>query len=493
MKNYFKNNKINFQGGPARHWLSRQAMAGGQAIMISLIFFIIISLALISGGTLPTGDQIKNSSDFLKSRQSFSAADATNDNVFYMLNKGHSVSGGATLPFSSGNLTASIGITDLTNKKQIITTGNSNSAIRLSKIVLSQNFGTNFNYGIQAGSGGVIMNNANIIGDLYSIGNISGNTSSTITGTTTVAYTDATHVGKIIGSSNSQYNPLKIIGNAWAHEINYTKVSSGVGFCKTSNYLLDSSNNVIGCDSRKNSDPSALSLPVSSTNITNWKNAVTNQTDTVLDDDTYNGDWNIGTLDTNPSVKKVLGNLSCSDSKYANFGNLYVTGNLSISGSCVISTDALHVGGNLLVGNSGVLDLSGMSYVVGNINVSGSGKIKLDGALGASTGYVISDGTVTVGNSASLNGSGTTGSYIMLISTSVSASAISVSGTGSAALLVAPNGQVNFQGGTINGIVAKTVNITGGTLTYQSYLGNMVFGGPASGPWNVLNWNEVSN
>ena len=87
------------------------------------------------------------------------------------------------------------------------------------------------------------MNNATINGDLYSIGDVSGNTSSIITGTTTVAYQSSTTVGKIVGSSGSQWNPLKITGNAWAHEIDYTKVS-GTGFCQTENYLLDSSGSV---------------------------------------------------------------------------------------------------------------------------------------------------------------------------------------------------------------------------------------------------------
>ena len=163
----------------------------------------------------------------------------------------------------------------------------------------------------------------------------------------------------------------------------------------------------------------------------------------------------------------------------ANFGNLYVTGNVNISSTCIFNVDALHVGGTLSVSGSGVLNLSGMSYVAGDISISGSGKIQLDSSLGASTGYLISDGTMGISGSGALSGSGTTGSYIMMITTSTSSSALSVSGGGSAALLVAPNGTVNFSSGSLNGIVAKTVNISGGTLTYESYLNNMVFGGTA--------------
>ena len=205
----------------------------------------------------------------------------------------------------------------------------------------------------------------------------------------------------------------------------------------------------------------------------------------------------IGSSGTTTSIKKVSGNLtlSCSTNP-ANFENLYVTGNVDLSGSCIFNVDALHVGGTLTISGSGVLNLDGMSYVGGNIALSGSGKIKLDSSLGANTGYLISDGNMNISGSGALSGSGTTGSYIMMITTSTSMGtpgAITVSGGGSAALLVAPYGQVNFQSGAINGIVAKMTNITGGTLTYQSYLNSMVFGGTAYGAWNVLNWNEVSN
>ncbi len=466
----------------------------GQVVMVTLIFFIIISLTLISGGTLPTGSQVKNSSDFLKSKQSYIAADVANDNAFYMINKGHEVSVGATLPFSSGDLSDSIAITDSANKKQIITTGNSTSNTRLSEIVLSQNFGLNLKYAIQAGTGGLTMTRGAVNGDVYSNGNISGGENLTISGSTTVAYRDSTNVGKIIGTSSDFNKPLNITGNAWAHEIDFTKVL-GTGFCQVKNYLLDSSGNSISCDTSKSSDPTSLNFPITDTNISDWKTAVSNQTDIVSDVDTYTGDIDVGHTGTSTSIKKISGNLTlaCDSGNPANFGNLYVTGNINVSNGCLFNVDALHVGGNLSITGDGILNLGEVSFVGGSVALSGSGKIQLDSSLGTNSGYIISGGIMDLSGSGSLNGSDVSGSFLTLITTSSSVSTVNVSSGGSGVVILAPNGEVNLSNGSLGGIVAKTVNIGGGDLTYDSNMANIVFGGVPFGKWHILDWSEVLN
>ena len=428
----------------------------GQAVIVSVIFFVIISLALISGGTLPTGNQIKNSNDFYKSKQSYAAADSVNDNAFYMVGKGYSVSSGLTLPFSTAGVTATATVTDLTNKKQI-------------------------------GTGGFTMNNSIVNGDVYSNGDISDG-GSTISGNTTVAYTSTSSVGKIVGESSD----LVVTGDSWAHEIDKVRVS-GTGYCQVGNPLHDSSGSIINCDHSR-SDPLPLAFPITATNITNWKAAVTNQTDTVSSAYTYNGDLKIQSEGTTSSIGKVLGNLAldCSSTSPATFGNLYVTGNVEVNGQCDFYVDALHVGGSLSLGSGNAVNVSGMSWIVGDIKITGSGSLQLNSSLGANSGYIISDGNFSIGGSGSLAGSGTLGSYIMLITTSSSSNAMTIGGGGSAALLAAPYGKVTFSNGTINGIVAKTINMSGGILDYHPSLANINFGG-AAGAWNILNWREVSN
>ena len=460
----------------------------GQAVIVSVIFFVIISLALISGGTLPTGNQIKNSNDFYKSKQSYAAADSVNDNAFYMVGKGYSVSSGLTLPFSTAGVTATATVTDLTNKKQIITTGYSSSAVRVSQVIISQGFGTNFAYAAQIGTGGFTMNNSIVNGDVYSNGDISDG-GSTISGNTTVAYTSTSSVGKIVGESSD----LVVTGDSWAHEIDKVRVS-GTGYCQVGNPLHDSSGSIINCDHSR-SDPLPLAFPITATNITNWKAAVTNQTDTVSSAYTYNGDLKIQSEGTTSSIGKVLGNLAldCSSTSPATFGNLYVTGNVEVNGQCDFYVDALHVGGSLSLGSGNAVNVSGMSWIVGDIKITGSGSLQLNSSLGANSGYIISDGNFSIGGSGSLAGSGTLGSYIMLITTSSSSNAMTIGGGGSAALLAAPYGKVTFSNGTINGIVAKTINMSGGILDYHPSLANINFGGAAAGAWNILNWREVSN
>ncbi len=460
----------------------------GQAVIVSVIFFVIISLALISGGTLPTGNQIKNSNDFYKSKQSYFAADSVSDNAFYMVGKGYSISTGLTLPFSNLGVTATATITNLTNQMQIITTGLSSSAVRVSKMVISQNFGTNFGYAAQIGTGGLDMSNSQVNGDVYSNGNISDG-GSTILGNTTVSYTSTSSVGKIAGGSTA----IVITGDVWAHEIDNAKVS-GVGYCQVGNPLLNVSGNAISCNTSR-SDPTSLVFPITATNITNWKAAVSNQTDAVTSVDTYTGNLTIHSEGTTSPVRKIIGDLtlSCSKDSPATFGNLYVTGNLDMNGQCDFYVGALHVGGYLSLGSGNSMNVSGMSWIVGNIIITGGGKLVLNSSLGSNSGYIISDGILNIGGSGALAGSGVSNSYIMLITTSSSTNAMTVGGGGSAALLAAPYGTVTFNNGTINGIVAKAITMNGGILDYHPSLANINFGGPAAGAWNILNWREVSN
>ncbi|MEI6478663.1 MAG: hypothetical protein WCO18_00065 [bacterium] len=466
----------------------------GQAVMITLVIFIIISVTLISGGTLPTGTQVKNSNTFFRNIQSYAAADSVNNDIFYVLNNGGSVFSGITLPFSISGVSASATIVDLVDKKEITADGNSFSKIKTSKMILSENFGVNLNYAVQADTGGLTLSNTTVNGDVYSNGNILSDNRSIIQGSTTVARLDDSNVGKILSSSNDQSSPLKISGSAWAHDIEYSKVS-GNSFCQTSNYLFDSTESIVNCDTSRDYDPSIRSLPISETNMTDWKNAVTNQTDTVSSEDIYNSSLTIGGEGTTTSIKEVGGDLilSCDNSHSSNFGNLYVTGNVHINNGCIVNADAVHIGGTLSISENGILNLAGMSYVNGNVNVSGSGEIQLDRSLGTNSGYIISDGVVAVSSGGVLNDPNTSGNFLVVITTSSSNEAIRFSGGNSLSVLVSPNGKAILSNGSVDGIIANTVDLTGGSINYQNGLSSIVFGGIPSGKWHILSWDEVSN
>lgn len=159
----------------------------GQVVILTVIFFILISGVVISAVSIPTSNQIKASRDYYRGKQSYSAADSANDDALYRLNTGHSLPANIVLSFSEG-ISGSAEITDIGGTKQVITTGSAGTSRRLSKSVFSEGEGASFNYGLQVGNGGVSMtNDATITGNVYSNGNITGSNDATITGSAVAA------------------------------------------------------------------------------------------------------------------------------------------------------------------------------------------------------------------------------------------------------------------------------------------------------------------
>ena len=666
MKNFFK--KIAER---------KENLRKGQVVLVTLMFFMIMSLALIAGGTLPTANQIKTSRDLIKSRQSFAAADSVSDDAYYALNKGYTLSSTVSLPFTTSGVSGTAAVTTTSGGETIKSSGVSNGSTRISTLSVSEGAGASFNYGLQVGTGGVTLGSATINGSLYSNGSVYGTQSSTITGSVTVAnlsnpianqsnssstpdynlilgnassnqtiaqsfqvtstssitevslyiekagspsnatvYITADSSGKpsstslgsgtlsaslvssgysyvtvpispaptpslnttywivisvpstyyanyytlaatnntyangtskvesgaygasgtwsgetpstadlyfnvylggtfgvIAASTGSQYNPITIGGNAWAHEIDYAKVT-GTGYCQTSNYLMNSSGTTQTCNGTKGSDPVAAQFPISSGNITDWENAITSATN-VSGGWTYNGNLTInyaGTTTT--SLTEVNGNLAVDCSSPATFGSLYVTGSVDVESGCAFNATTLKVGGNFTVGSGtatvgttdvtsgyltvtggSTLDMKGMAFVNGNETLSGGGKIQLDSSFGTGDGYLISNGNLSISGGGYMTGSGTSGSYIVDITTSSSTSAVNINGGAGAVVVDAPNGTATFTGGaSANSVAANAIDVDGGSsITYQTGLASIDFTNGPSGSWNVSSYQETSN
>lgn len=162
----------------------------GAAILIVVLFFVILSVTLITGVSGPVGYQIRNTSDFLQSKQSYSVADAQAENALYRLNHGKS---DAPTIMSLLGATATITLTDIGGDKEMSIQGAIGDFQRFVKARFKQDAGVAFNYGLQTGIGGVQMGgSSHIIGNVYANGDISGNggsgwASTVITGSATAA------------------------------------------------------------------------------------------------------------------------------------------------------------------------------------------------------------------------------------------------------------------------------------------------------------------
>lgn len=232
-------------------------------------------------------------------------------------------------------------------------------------------------------------------------------------------------------------------GDAWAHTISGGSVA-GTKYCQVGT----------GCNTSR-ADPSPIGFPISDSNIETWKD------------------------------EALTGGI--------------ISGNYSVSGSQ--SLGPKKITGNLTVTNGAILTVTGTLWVVGNITVSNNGLIKLVSTYVSDDGVIVSDGRILISNNGVFAGSGTSGSYIMALTTSDcptssscgGANAIDVSNNAGAVILNAQHGTININNN------ANLIEATGeelslsnnATVTYQSGLADMTFTSGPSGSWNIESWHET--
>lgn len=246
--------------------------------------------------------------------------------------------------------------------------------------------------------------------------------------------------GISVGSSGS--------GEAWAHDVVNSTVTGNL-------YCQGGSGNNKACDTSR-PDPVQQPWPISDGNIEDWKTAAT-------------------------------------------AGGATTT--ISLGGADVRTIGPIKINGNLSVGSGATLNINGTVYVTGNVTVSGGGIIKINPALGATSAVIVTDGKVVASGGGQFQGSGTSGSYILLVSNSTCPTgagcsgdnAIEVSGGTGAVVLNAQKGTIEFSGGAQAKQATGYKIIMGGgtTVNYESGLANQNFTSGPSGSWNISSWKEV--
>jgi hypothetical protein len=228
--------------------------------------------------------------------------------------------------------------------------------------------------------------------------------------------------------------------NAYAHTVTGATVF-GTIYCQTSTYTNKSCNTT-------QADPTPQALPLSDSNIQDWKDDATTG-------GTITGDYHVGYAG-------------------ATLGPKIITGDLTVDGG-------------------GILIVSGTLWVKGNISVSGGGRVQLASSYGANDGAIVTDGYVSLTGGSTFAGSGTTGSYPFVITTSACPAdygcsgndAIYLSGGSGTVALVAQNGTIHISGGAAlkAATAAQIVMDSGATLYYDSGLISANFASGPGGSW----------
>jgi hypothetical protein len=303
-------------------------------------------------------------------------------------------------------------------------------------MVIDSGTSSNKYYTIGGTTGNAYTNGASKIGQL-------GGTWNTTNANTSDYYFNI-YLGGINGSiiGDGQYNPLHIgtvSGTAQAHTVNNVN-STGNIYCKSGTFNNKSCIN--------QADPTYVSFPVSDANVEQWK------TDASVGN-TYNGNYTVN---------------SSGDS----IGPKIINGNLTVT-------------------SGGTLTITGTIWVKGNLILNGGSFTKASSSYGSNDAVVIVDGTISISGGAKALGSGTTGGYLMLFTSSNSISAMSISGDAGALIAYAPYGTITITGGSaVKAATGYKLNLTGNSsITYESGLTNNNFSSGPSGTWNIDSWKEV--
>ncbi len=398
--------------------------------MIVFLLAIFVTIAL-SMSTLVFYRQ-KVATNLVKSTQSYYAAESGIEDSLLRLKNNPQIPP-VSYNLSVNNATAAVTIPAIVaGSRAIASNGNTSGIIRKVETVYSIDAqGVSFNYGAQVGAGGLIMNNGSIIkGNVFSNGNISGN--GTIDNNVIVAGNG--HNIKDVRVKEDALSYSCLANSTIEGDLTY--VMGGTRTCK-----------VNGSISTRSSEIPTQPLPISQSQIQEWKNEA--------------------------AVEVISGNITILNGQTKSYGPVKITGSLTIS-------------------NNATLNMTGTIWVVGDISASNNGKIKLDGSYGSLGGIIITDKNFTISNNGILQGSGQSGSNLLVLSTSSADPAISINNNAAGAIFYASNGGISVSNNTqVKELTGYKITMQNNSvIQYETGLASLFFSSGPSGGWQITSWQE---
>lgn len=444
------------RGGMGRgirsHWYIRThsyigmtGRSGGQALFIAAIFFLIISTTVVLGVVTPVLNDTVSARAVLRGTQALYAAEGVSQDVAYRLQNNMTVDTAETISFGGYRATATT--TSVFDGKEIVAEGVRDGFTRRNHVHLSEGTGVSFPYGTEVGNGGLILeNNSSVAGSVYSNGPVIGSESNLIKGDVLSAGPQ----GKIDG--------VHATSSAYAHTIQNSTID------KDAHYQVLSNTTVLGTLHPGSPDQSATTLPISDSQVAQWES-----------------DAEAGGVISSPCPYEIESDITIGPKKIAC--------DLEVSGSPTVT-------------------LKGALWVTGNILIKNTATIHVDSSLGAKSVPVIADtpsnqttsSKITLENSVVFQGSGSSTSFVLMLSQNKSAEqgggekAIEVKNSVSGALLVyAGHGEIQLQ----NNIKVKEVSAyrirlkNSAEVRYETGLANLIFTAGPGGGYVFDRWREV--
>ena len=426
--------------------MSKYNQKGFVAFFIAILVLVIVFGIVLSISFLTLSQQ-KISSNIIKSSQAHYVAEAGIEDALVRLTKGMNFSSSYNLIIGQG--TATIEISDLIGGSLTITSfGNVSDRIRKIRVIrIMSTKGVSFFYGAQAGDGGIDMEADSVIhGNVFSNGTIQA-----VTGTAKIDNS------AIVAKSGNRLVKIEVgtLGNippdqARAHTCINSVINGDLY------YVAGGSSNCVvngGSERVLPNNIDSVDMPFSDEQISNWE------------DEAVDGGIEFGDHTVLINTTESLG--------------------------------AKKIEGNLIIENNATLIITGTLWVTGDITTDNRATIRLDDDYGSTSGILISYGKILVENDVVLEGSGTPGSYIMLLSTSNStdldAPAIFIKNNAQGAIFYTSDGMIRLR---------NNINIREATgwklyldnnaeITYESGLADLLFSNGPGGSWQIADWREI--
>lgn len=560
----------------------------GQLLILTLVFFAVmfaLSVALVDTAVTYTRFERQR----IAEAQALQLAEAGIEKAVYELNQSGSYTGESDTALIPGTFTVSVSAVDASTKV-VTATGYvpDDSSPRGQKTVkarVSTNPQTvSFSFGVQVGEGGLVMdNNAQVIGNIFSNGDIGG--SGVVTGSATVAAgtsptadqewttqnadfafgnisarRDAAQsfVPPASGAINKVQTYLKKVGSPG--DLAFRLVTqSGSNPSKTtlaSGTIAASS--VTGSygwiDGYFTTNPALtggtkywlmLNAPaVNSSNYYVWGQDTTDGY--ALNTGKYSANWNAGSpvwnnaggdfdfktfmggVTTSLSGVTVQGNAtstimsSCTINGSAHYGSMSgcTIGGISYPGSTApppaampvsesqitdwkqaaeaggtqgdtaingtVSLGPRKIAGNLTV--NGTLTQTGPLWVTGNVTVNNNAAIRAGSSVGNSSVSLVADGVVNLSNNVVVAGNGNPNSFVMVLSTSNSASAITVNNNVAGGIYYTSAGTINvFNNASTTQLTGYSIRLhNNAVVNYVTGLQSMLFSSGPGGSWEFV-------
>lgn len=434
----------------------------GAAMLFFVLFFAFASTIMMFALNGSIFTDLADFNQLTRSKESYLVAEAIVEDVVYRTTMGtfslntiesvtlNGVTGTATTTYNSAE-----------DEYVIEGKATKGSVERSSQAVMTIGAGSAFNYGLQAGNGGInLSNNSDIYGNVYSNGTVQGAGSAEV-------------FGDIVSAGPSGLvADITATGSIFANTID--NIEAGMDAHYNVQIGTDAQNPVAGTRYTPATNQTSVEMPISTTTLQDWKDAITDYgtvitaADPLCSSGTY-------TIDTSITI-----------------GYLKVECDLDIRNT----------------GSGVTVTLDGPIWVEGNVSFTQGPVIVADSSLGRLSAQIIADNPadrvnssrIEVRNSTNFDGSGDSRSYIMLLSMNESSSlggtvtAIDVSQSANGQILVyAAEGLIEIGNNIdLREVTGHQINVANGSsVTYESGLASLLFTSGPGGAYVLNDWQQI--